>query len=187
MQLELPYPGVVSRKRFKDMHCGVAQALEQVGDWWTLLVVREAFFGTRRFDDFQAQLGIARNILSDRLRRLVDNGILVKAPADETGRRPLYELTAKGRDLWIVMTALRLWSDRWVFGRGNEPLLVKDRDSGATLSALMAVDEHGRPLEPRRLGFAAGPGATRAERERLARPPAPKPRTRARPRAGGSR
>jgi DNA-binding HxlR family transcriptional regulator len=161
----------MSRKRFDDMNCGVAQALEQVGDWWTLLIVREAFFGTRRFDEFQEQLGIARNILSNRLQRLVANGILEREPLDERGHRHAYQLTAKGRDLWIVMTALRLWSDKWVFGAGKEPLIVKDRDSGAALTGLLAVDEERRPLDPRRLRFAAGPGATAADRARLVADP----------------
>jgi DNA-binding HxlR family transcriptional regulator len=157
----------MSRKRFDDMNCGVAQALEQVGDWWTLLIVREAFFGTSRFDAFQEQLGIARNILSNRLQDLVANEIFSREPLDERGHRHAYQLTPKGRDLWIVMTALRLWSDKWIFGPGKEPLVVKDRDSGAVLSGLLAVDDERRPLDPRQLRFEAGPGATRADRARL--------------------
>ena len=77
----------MSRKRFAAMNCSVAQALEQVGDWWTLLIVREAFFGTRRFADFAARLGIAKNILSTRLQRLVADGILEKRTEGETGQR----------------------------------------------------------------------------------------------------
>ncbi len=157
----------MSRKRFSEMNCGVAQALEQVGDWWTLLIVREAFFGTRRFADFQEQLGIARNILSDRLQKLVAHGIFEKRSEDEGGHRPTYHLTAKGRDLWVVMTALRLWSDKWVFGPGNEPALAQDARTGATLRSLLAVDEHGRPVDPRRLRLVAGPGASQEDRERF--------------------
>ena len=156
----------MSRKRFDDMNCGVAQALEQVGDWWTLLIVREAFFGTSRFDAFQEHLGIARNILSNRLQRLVSDGIFEREPIDERGHRHAYSLTAKGRDLWIVMTALRLWSDKWVFGPGNEPLIVRDRESGAVLSGLLAVDDARQPLDPRQLRFEAGPGASLEDREK---------------------
>jgi DNA-binding HxlR family transcriptional regulator len=159
----------MSRKRFSDMRCGVAQALEQVGDWWTLLVVREAFLGTVRFADFETNLGIAKNILADRLRRLVEHGILTKEPVEGTAHRYAYRLTPKGRDLWVVMTALRLWSDKWVFGRGQEPLVVEERGSGAVLSALLAVDPEGRPLDPRRLAFVPGPGASDEDRELLAR------------------
>ena len=158
----------MSRKRFADMNCGVAQALEQVGDWWTLLIIRDAFLGTTRFADFEQQLGIAKNILSDRLQRLVGHGILARQPADHSGRRHAYRLTEKGRDLWLVLTALRLWSDKWVFGPGHEPLLVRDRQTGAVVSGLRAVDAEGNPLDPRRLGAVPGPGASDEDRLRLA-------------------
>jgi DNA-binding HxlR family transcriptional regulator len=154
----------MSRKRFSDMNCGVAQALEQVGDWWTLLIIRDAFLGTTRFADFEQQLGIAKNILSDRLQRLVGHGILARQPDDESRRRHTYRLTEKGRDLWLVLTALRLWSDKWVFGPGHEPILVRDRETGAVVSGLRAVDAQGNPLEPRRLGVAPGPGASAEDR-----------------------
>lgn len=142
------------------MNCSIAQALEQVGDWWTLLIVREAFFGTMRFDAFHHRLGISRNILADRLQHLVAHEILHKEPLEEAPHRFAYRLTLKGRDLWVVMTALRLWSDKWVYGAGNEPLLVRDRETGARLERLLAVDAKGRPLEPRNLVFAPGPGAS---------------------------
>ena len=157
----------MSRKRFSDMNCGVAQALEQVGDWWTLLIIRDAFLGTTRFADFEQQLGIAKNILSDRLQRLIGHGILVKQPDDESGRRHAYRPTEKGRDLWPVLTAPRLWSDKWVFGPGHEPILVRDRETGAVVSGLRAVDADGNPLDPRQLGVAAGPGASDQDRLRL--------------------
>jgi len=157
----------MSRKRFAEMNCGVAQALEQVGDWWTLLIIRDAFLGTTRFADFEQQLGIAKNILSDRLQRLVGHGILVRQPDDESGRHHAYRLTEKGRDLWLVLTALRLWSDKWVFGPGHEPILVRDRETGAVVSGLRAVDARGKPLDPRRLGVVPGPGASEEDRLRL--------------------
>ena len=157
----------MSRKRFSDMNCSVAQALEVVGDWWTLLVVREAFFGTERFADFQENLGIAKNILSDRLRRLVESEILAKEEVDGPGRRHIYRLTAKGRDLWSVLTALRLWGDKWVYGPGNEPLLVEERDSGAAVARLLLADASGRALDPRRLVLRQGPGAEAETAERF--------------------
>jgi len=163
------YAVAMSRRRFSDMNCSVAQALEQVGDWWTLLIVREAFFGTTRFADFHARLGIAKNILSERLRRLVADEILAREIVDRAGHRHEYRLTPKGKDLWLVMTALRLWADRWVFGPGHEPVLVRDRKSGATVSALLAVDGDGRPLDPRSLGFEAGPGASEETLEAFAK------------------
>lgn len=158
----------MGRKRFDDMtSCGVAQALEQVGDWWTLLIVRDAFFGARRFAEFEQSLGIAKNILSDRLQKLVAHEILEKHPVDDAGRRFEYRLTPKGRDLWLVLTALRLWSDKWIYGPGNEPFLARDRDSGRALTALQPVDDEGHPIDPRKLRWSAGPGAPAADDDEL--------------------
>lgn len=148
----------MSRKRFDEMDCGVAQALEQIGDWWTLLIVRDAFFGAKRFAEFEQNLGIAKNILSDRLQKLVEHDVFEKHRLDETGRRNEYRLTAKGRDLWVVLTALRLWSDKWVFGKGNEPIVAREGESGRTVARLVATDERGRRIDPRKLELFAGPG-----------------------------
>jgi DNA-binding HxlR family transcriptional regulator len=146
----------VSRKRFDDMPCSIARALNLVGDWWTLLIVREAFLGVRRFADFRDHLGIARNILSDRLRKLTDEGILSKQPQEPRGYE--YRLTEKGRDLWGVLTALRLWGDKWIYGPGKEPLIVRDRDGGAVVMQLLPADADGNLLDPRRLVATLGPG-----------------------------
>ena len=149
----------MGRKRFEDMDCGVAQALEQVGDWWTLLIVRDCLFGVTRFDDFQTDLGIARNILTDRLRKLVEHEILEKRLKEGSEKSYEYHLTRKGRDLWLVLTALRLWSDKWVFGKGNEPYVVREKGSRRTVKALRAVDGAGRVLDPKKLHWARGPSA----------------------------
>src|SRR5688572_678684 len=95
---------------FSDFNCSLARALGAVGDWWTLLILRQAFFGTRRFSDFQRSLGIARNILATRLDALTRNGVLTR---DGTTRRPLYALTAKGEELLPAMVALMQWGDKW--------------------------------------------------------------------------
>ena len=97
----------MQRTSFEDMNCSVAQCLEVVGEWWSLLIVRDAFLGVRRFDDLQARLGISRNILNQRLTRLVDNGVLERVPYQEHPPRSEYLLTEKGRDLWHVVTAMR--------------------------------------------------------------------------------
>jgi DNA-binding HxlR family transcriptional regulator len=143
---------------FGDACCGVAQAVERVGDWWTLLIVRDAFFGKRRFSEFEASLGIAKNVLSDRLQALVENGILEKERLAEPGQRYAYNLSRKGRDLWLVLTAMRLWSDKWVFGEDGPPLVARERDTGREVAALVAVDRHGKPIEPSKLEWAPGPG-----------------------------
>jgi DNA-binding HxlR family transcriptional regulator len=148
----------MSRTRFDHMQCGVAQALEQVGDWWSLLIVRDASFGVRRFAELEQSLGISKNILTDRLNKLVDHGILEKTRLDEPGVRFEYVLTPKGTDLWVVLTAMRLWADKWVFGEGNEPLLARDTKTGRTVKRLLAVDERNRPITPRHLEWVLGPG-----------------------------
>jgi len=135
------------RKRFPDTHCSVARALNDVGDWWSLLVVKEAMLGTRRFVDFQQNLGIARNILCDRLARLLDNGVLIKQDVGEHGTRYEYRLTDKGRDLFTVITALRQWSDRWN-GESGGPELV-DRTNGEPVDTVTVRSRDGRPLDVR--------------------------------------
>lgn len=150
----------MGRKRFADMNCGVAQALEALGDWWTLLIVRDAFFGVRRFSDFEANLGIAKNILSNRLQRLVDQGIFERTDVGEAGQRFEYRLTAKGEALLPVLTALREWSDDWVFGPGREPVIVKDRQSNRRIPKLRVTAADGRPLTRKDLRVVPGPGAT---------------------------
>jgi DNA-binding HxlR family transcriptional regulator len=159
----------VARKRFAGMNCGVAQALEVMGDWWTLLIVRDAFFGARRFGDFEQSLGVARNILSSRLRHLVRHGVFSRVDVGSEGVRFEYRLTEKGEALLPVLTALREWSDEWVFGRGNEPVIVRDRRTGRRLPRLRVTDADGNPLTRRDLRTVPGPGASRETIRRLAR------------------
>jgi DNA-binding HxlR family transcriptional regulator len=150
----------MGRKRFTDMNCGIAQALEALGDWWTLLIVRDAFFGVRRFSDFEAHLGIAKNILSRRLKHLVDRDILERVDVGEDGQRFEYRLTDKGEALLPLLTALRDWSDQWVFGPGREPIIVKDRHSGRRIPPLRVRDAAGRSVSRRDLRTEPGPGAS---------------------------
>src|SRR3954467_7970500 len=103
----------MQRASFREMHCSVAQCLEIVGEWWTMLIVRDAFLGVHRFDDFRERLGIARNVLAQRLSKLVEVGVLEKRAYQDHPPRYDYVLTDKGRDLWPVLTALRQWGDRY--------------------------------------------------------------------------
>ncbi|WP_346838712.1 helix-turn-helix domain-containing protein [Microbulbifer sp. SAOS-129_SWC] len=150
----------MTRKRFDDLGCSVACALNEVGDWWSLLVIKQAMLGTRRFVDFQNSLGIAKNILCDRLSRLVDNGVLTRVNVGEHGTRYEYRLTDKGRDLFAVVVALRQWSERWN-GKKDEMQLV-DRAAGQAIAPVVVhsaggevlsardvlfLDEDGQPLE----------------------------------------
>ncbi len=150
----------MARKRFDEMNCGVAQALEAIGDWWTLLIVRDAFFGARRFGYFEASLGIAKNILTDRLRHLVEHGIFEKVDVGNAGERFEYRLTQKGEALLTVLTAMREWADEWVFGRGKEPLIVRERKTGRRVPRLRVADRDGVVLTRKDLRMEPGPGAS---------------------------
>jgi DNA-binding HxlR family transcriptional regulator len=160
----------MARKRFDEMNCSVAQALEVLGDWWTLLLVREAFFGTTRFGDFERNLGIAKNILAARLDHLVERGVFTREPVGEGGKRHEYRLTPMGKDLLTVLTALREWSDRWIYGEGNEPLIFRHARTGKRPSRLRLRDGDGALLDPRELVAEPGPGADRATRARFRQP-----------------
>ena len=104
-------------------HCSIARALSVVGERWTLLILREAFRGVRRFDDFRAQLGIARNVLATRLAGLVEHGVLERRPYGSGPVRHEYHLSEKGRDLYPVLLSLLAWGDRWM-ARGDRPPLT---------------------------------------------------------------
>ncbi len=160
------------RKRFDELNCGVAQALEVLGDWWTLLIVRDAFFGARRFGDFEKSLGIAKNILSARLEHLVQHGVFERTDIGSEGERFEYRLTQKGEALLPILTTLREWSDEWVFGRGNEPVIVRDRNTGRRIPRLRVTDAEGHALSRRDLRTEPGPGASR-ETIRLLQKPKP--------------
>lgn len=159
----------MARTSFADMNCGIGQALEVLGDWWTLLIIRDAFFGARRFGDFERSLGIAKNILTARLQHLVDHGIFEKVDIGSEGQRFEYRLTDKGRGLLPILTAMREWSDEWVFGRGNEPVIVQDRKTGRRVPKMKLLDADGNALGPADLRAIPGPGAS-AETARRFRP-----------------
>lgn len=125
--------------------CALPAALEAVGERWSFLILRGAFNGLHHFEEFQSTLGIARNILSNRLARLVENGILERE-ADRADRRKIaYRLTQKGRELLPVLIALRQWGERWVSGVPSNPVLV-DRESGLPVAPMAVRASDGRPL-----------------------------------------
>ena len=164
----LSYVEDMGRKRFDDMNCGIGQALEAFGDWWSLLIVRDAFFGLNRFKQFERSLGIAKNILTNRLEHLVEHGIFEKVePSEPGGTHSEYHLTAKGEALLPVLTSLREWSDEWVFGRGNEPLIITDRRTGKRIAKMKLRDAEGRELSRRNLRAVPGPGADKETRARF--------------------
>ena len=146
------------RTSFEEMNCSVAQCLGVVGEWWSLLIVRDAFLGVRRFDDFQSRLGISRNILQQRLSHLVDNGILARVPYQDRPPRSEYRLTEKGRDLWPVVTAMRQWGDRWAAPDGAPVELMHDA-CGEIVNAVPACSHCGEELTTRNVKAVPGPGS----------------------------
>ncbi|HEX2085073.1 MAG TPA: helix-turn-helix domain-containing protein [Solirubrobacteraceae bacterium] len=118
---------------YEGQACSVARALEVVGERWTILILRDAFLGVRRFDDFQRSLGIARNVLNARLQRLVEAGVLERRLYQERPPRYEYRLTEMGRDLWPALLALMQWGDRHLSGDGGPPLAVEHRGCGGTI------------------------------------------------------
>ncbi|MGW2343619.1 winged helix-turn-helix transcriptional regulator [Streptomyces sp. NPDC001661] len=128
-----------------DPDCPVARTVDLVGDRWSLLIIRDAMDGARAFTDFQQRTGIARNILTDRLRRLVERGILERRTAP-TGRRQNYVLTEAGRDLFAVIVAARQWGERHAFAPGETHSVLVD-ESGVPLPEVRPVDAHGSPVD----------------------------------------
>jgi DNA-binding HxlR family transcriptional regulator len=161
----------MERKSFADMDCSVAQCLEVVGEWWSMLVVRDAFLGVSRFDAFQERLGISRNILQQRLTRLVDAGVLQREPYSEHPLRYDYRLTEKGRDLWPVLTAMRQWGDRHSAPDGP-PLVVTHKDCGSSADVVLVCGSCGERVGPRDVKASAGPGLRKGQilPERVPRP-----------------
>lgn len=146
------------RASFSDMNCSVAQSLEIVGEWWTLLIIRDAFFGVTRFDAFSERLGIARNVLTQRLETLVEHGVFAKEPYQDKPVRYDYRLTEKGRDLWLVLTALRQWGDKWA-APGGAPVVATHRDCGQVTTLQPVCSECGEPVTRASLALHRGPGA----------------------------
>jgi len=125
--------------------CGISAALEAVGERWSFLILRGAFNGLHHFEEFQSTLGIARNILSNRLVRLVENGILQREPDPADRRKIAYKLTEKGRELLPVLIAMRQWGERWVSGLPSQVVLV-DRERREPIAPMVVRAADGRQL-----------------------------------------
>ena len=127
------------------MDCSIAQCLEVVGEWWSLLIIRDGFYGITRFDVFQQRLGISRNILQQRLQRLCDAGIFEKVPYCERPLRHDYRLTEKGRDLFPILMTLQQWGDRYAAPAGR-PVQVVHRACGSDAHAVLTCPTCGQPV-----------------------------------------
>lgn len=138
-------------KGFDQLECSVARALEVVGERWSLLIVRDALYGVRRFEDFQHDLGIARNILSDRLRTLVEQGVLRRVAYEERPQRYEYRLTDKGKDLLPVLLTMMRWGDKWYPGEMGPPVTWTHATCGHVTTPTVTCDACGLELERRDL------------------------------------
>jgi DNA-binding HxlR family transcriptional regulator len=146
----------VLKRDYDGQNCSIARALEVVGERWTLLIVRDAFLGLRRFDEFQENLGIARNVLADRLNRLVEEGILERVRYSERPERYEYRLTAKGRELNIALAGLRQWGDKYLSSK--PPRLMRRKSDKKTVVAAL-VAKGADVLHAEEVETVPGPGA----------------------------
>lgn len=151
--------------------CSVARALSEVGDGWSLMLVRDAFYGRRRFSDFVAFSGAQRSVVSDRLKRLVSAGIFQRVEYEEHPARHEYRLTDKGADLAHVMLALSAWGDRWLDDGAGAPVRVTHDACGHEAGPRFACAHCGEELDPRSLRAGPGPGFPAGGREIFRRDP----------------
>ncbi|MDQ6815844.1 MAG: helix-turn-helix transcriptional regulator [Actinomycetota bacterium] len=143
------------KRDYEGQNCSIARALEIVGERWTLLIVRDAFLGLRRYEQFQTSLGIARNVLTDRLHRLVEEGILERAPYSTRPERFEYRLTRKGRDLQIALAGLRQWGDKYL---SDKPPRITRRRSDQRPVIAAFVPKGAEVLRPDEIESVPGPG-----------------------------
>jgi DNA-binding HxlR family transcriptional regulator len=148
----------MKRTSFARWPCSIARTMDLLGDWWTPLVLREAFYGIRRFDEFQYTLGIARNTLTDRLTRLVDEGLLEKQAYQTQPVRYDYVLTEKGRDFFPVLVAMAKWGDRWLSGENGPPITFHHDTCDHDAHAEVVCSSCGQPLNSADTTIRMGPG-----------------------------
>jgi DNA-binding HxlR family transcriptional regulator len=150
----------MERKSFSQMNCSIARALDQVGEWWSLLIVRECTQGSTRFAEFQGALGIAKNVLASRLERLTELGILERFPLEERANAEGYRLTRKGEELYPILVALMQWGDRWATPGGKPSVALVEDKTGDAIEKISVHGKDGRPLSFHDVRFVPGPGAT---------------------------
>jgi DNA-binding HxlR family transcriptional regulator len=148
----------------------MARAMEVVGDRWSILILREAFYGVKRFDEFEYYVGVAPNILSSRLKKLVDAGVMRRVPLPEHSTRYEYVLTEKGRDFFPAYLALKKWGDDWLAEPRGPQVVFRDRAAGREIDYPKPLAASGKPLRLEDVEVVAGTGAVAFNRERFGMP-----------------
>jgi DNA-binding HxlR family transcriptional regulator len=149
---------IVKRTDTSAWPCTIARSAAVLGDHWNLLLVRQACLGTRRFDDFQQALGIGRNILTVRLNRLVDEGLLHRVEYQQNPPRHEYRLTQQGREVYPILAAMAAWGDRWLTGADGTPLVLHHKTCDHDMHAVVVCSECETPIDVRDVRARAGPG-----------------------------
>jgi DNA-binding HxlR family transcriptional regulator len=157
----------VKRSRSFNKECSIARAMEVVGDRWSILLLREAYYGIKRFDEFQHYLGVAPNILSTRLKKFVDLGMMTRVPLPEHGGRYEYTLTEKGRDFFPTYLALKKWGDDWLAEPAGPQVVFRDRSSGRQIEYPALLSARGKPLQLEDVEIVAGSGAVPFNQKRF--------------------
>ncbi|MEZ5229887.1 MAG: helix-turn-helix domain-containing protein [Acidimicrobiales bacterium] len=148
----------MKRTDTSDWPCTIARSAALLGDHWNLLLIRQACLGTRRFDDFQQELGIGRNILTRRLTLLVDEGLMTRVEYSEHPPRSEYRLTDKGRDVFPILAAMAAWGDRWLVGPEGTPLILHHTSCDHDMQAVVVCDQCDEPIDVRAVTASHGPG-----------------------------
>jgi DNA-binding HxlR family transcriptional regulator len=155
------------RGRIANAQCSMARAMDVVGDRWSILILREAYYGTKRFDEFAFYIGVAPNILSNRLKKLVDAGVMTRVPLPEHSGRYEYVLTEKGRDFFPAYLALKKWGDDWLAEPEGPQVVFRDRSAGRAIAYPQLVNASGKPLRLEDVEVVAGSGAVPFNRKRF--------------------
>jgi len=152
----------MQRTSFGAMACSIARTLDVIGEGWAPLILRDVWVGINRFDQLQADLGISRKVLAERLKHLVDREILERRPYSDRPDRFEYVLTERGRELVEVLTVMVRWGDRWLAGEAGPPVLYRHQACGETSRVEVRCEHCGEPMTPDTIDVLAGPGAVPA-------------------------
>ena len=168
----------MKRSRSFNKECSIARAMDVVGDRWSILLLREAYYGTKRFDEFQYYLGVAPNILSTRLKKFVDLGMMTRIPLPEHSGRYEYVLTKKGRDFFPTYLALKKWGDDWLAEPEGPQVVFKDRTTGRQIEyPPTPMSARGKPLQLEDIEIVPGAGAVSFNRKQFGGQPLVKRKT----------